>query len=734
MIDDPTKKMAPTCRSGPAPSVGSSIIDENVVAARGGVKSVSAQFNPQISICADATSTATTTTTLREVLQDIRSDQHRKQVDHIREKVAALKAIADEDELKAAQAKIGELKKGLPSILFSGVFSKRSKFSRTQASGVLCVDIDAKGNEAVLQRAETRSRIEDDPYTLAAFTSPSGTGIKVLVRIPTPCDHLDAFEAAREHFRTWVNLKLDVACSDTSRICFTSFDPHLFARDDAPVLPVKFSQPAGAVVQNLHSQAQPPTVLNDFKARGDPLPILIKHGWSVFAEKTDGSLELTRPGKDKGCSATWNFDGRRTLCVFSSNAAPFEVSPSTYSASAIYAMLECGGDFTRAAAELRDLGFGPDSAVPLLTPLVPAMPFTLWSPSQCLAYQPPVGSILLDNGYLVRGEMTSFLGIGGLGKTRMALWLAVCQILGRDWCDLPTHGAGVTWLFLSTESGLSRWKNDLSLMMGGLSKGDQSRVEAHLWVLALVPGEDGYINFGSPESNARLAATLQQVKPAVIVLDPLADMIDGDENATADVVKTLRGLRSIHKIHAPDAAILIIHHSRTGVQNVIQAGDNFSSGNFGRGSKALYSKVRCELQLAPGDRDDPTKLVLGCGKANDCAKFAPRGVIFDPQTCTYSGDPSFDVQAWRDDLNGKRRSQLVSVVDVICAVRDTISAGGAGTTEVSTAAIVATLQRSVPASGKTVIRRLNESLPKGYILKGSVRGLWTLGPKANLIP
>jgi len=670
-------------------------------------------FNPQISLCSDANDTATQTVSLRDVLAEIKDGTYKKQVEFVRTTLAEKGMDATNEEYK-------KLKKKLPAVLFSGEFSKRNAVSLVQHSGILCVDIDAADNEAVLQRAETRSLIEKDQHTLAVFTSPSGTGLKVLVRIPTSCPHIDAFDAARDYFKTKFGLKIDEACKEVNRICFTSYDPVMFSRDDAPELPVQVSQTLqvstvhAAVVQCSTVQAMP------------------SHFGSMTKDEVRKHLAAipTRPDYPvwlEILSAVWSTlsypDGLEVLQEWS----PEEKSGEYQAKYA--ARLTAFGPGTLVHYSKLGGGTGVQPATPTT-----GKPFTLWSPSQCMSYQPPVGSILLDNGYLVRGEMTSFLGIGGLGKTRMALWLAVCQILGRDWCDLPSHGAGVTWLFLSTESGLSRWKNDLSLMMGGLSNGDQSLVDAHLRVLALVPGEDGYINFGSLDSSARLAATLQQVKPAVIVLDPLADMIDGDENATADVVKTLRGLSGIHKMHAPDAAVLIIHHSRTGVQNVIQAGDNFSSGNFGRGSKALYSKVRCELQLAPGDRDDPTKLVLSCGKANDCAKFAPRGVIFDPQTCTYSCDPSFDVQAWRDDLNGKRRRQLVSVVDVICAVRDTISVGGAGTTEVSTAAIVATLQRSVPACGKTVIRRLNESLPKGYILKGSVRGLWALGPKANLIP
>jgi hypothetical protein len=84
------------------------------------------------------------------------------------------------------------------------------------------------------------------------------------------------------------------------------------------------------------------------------LPIFLKHNWKL-AGGNDERQQLTRAGKDRGISATLH-DGR-TLRVFSSNAPPFE--PDTnYSAFAVYALLEHGGDFTAAAREVGRQGFG----------------------------------------------------------------------------------------------------------------------------------------------------------------------------------------------------------------------------------------------------------------------------------------------------------------------------------------------------------------------------------------
>ena len=97
---------------------------------------------------------------------------------------------------------------------------------------------------------------------------------------------------------------------------------------------------------------------DDFCRRGEIRPVLEAHGWQFIGAKQDGNELWRRPGKTAGGhSAT--FDGN-VFYVFSSNADPFE-SERGYSRFQVYALLECAGDFTRAAREL--LGKGISSTV-----------------------------------------------------------------------------------------------------------------------------------------------------------------------------------------------------------------------------------------------------------------------------------------------------------------------------------------------------------------------------------
>lgn len=184
-------------------------------------------FDPEVSMVINAKGTRTTTTSLRQVLADIRSSKYQRCVQKVRDTHSAIgKEVAN------------ELKKELPGVLFSGTFFRRATKDLKEHSGVICADIDAKENPALAQAiGPSRAIVAEDPHTLAVFLSPSGTGLKVLCRCDPKRPHIDSFRAAQSHFREKFGLTIDEDCKDVSRLCFVSHDPDLFARDDAKLLP-----------------------------------------------------------------------------------------------------------------------------------------------------------------------------------------------------------------------------------------------------------------------------------------------------------------------------------------------------------------------------------------------------------------------------------------------------------------------------------------------------------------
>ena len=79
------------------------------------------------------------------------------------------------------------LKKKLPAICFSGEFSSRADNAVTKHSGFICLDFDGYIDEYDMGIA--RDYLCEDKYSYSVFTSPSGNGLKVIVKIPEDVDN-----------------------------------------------------------------------------------------------------------------------------------------------------------------------------------------------------------------------------------------------------------------------------------------------------------------------------------------------------------------------------------------------------------------------------------------------------------------------------------------------------------------------------------------------------------------
>lgn len=104
----------------------------------------------------------------------------------------------------------------------------------------------------------------------------------------------------------------------------------------------------------------------DFDRNGDWFDLLDKAGWTELGGDDETSL-WKRPGKtDAGASASLGFckgDEEVSLFhVFSTSAHPLE-GGRTYSASAVFAHLFCGGDFRLATRSLSARGYGRSESV-----------------------------------------------------------------------------------------------------------------------------------------------------------------------------------------------------------------------------------------------------------------------------------------------------------------------------------------------------------------------------------
>ncbi len=213
---------------------------------------------------------------------------------------------------------------------------------------------------------------------------------------------------------------------------------------------------------------------------------------------------------------------------------------------------------------------------------------------------------------LVPGHtVTTLNGDGGTGKSLLALQLAVATVTAGRWCGLHVATGPVVYLSAEDdEAELHRRLEDIARHQN-ISLSELGAL--HIIALA---GEDALL--ATPEKGNVLKPTklfhaveaaLARQKPALVIIDTLADVFGGDENDRAQArqfVGLIRGWAIRYKC----AVLLLAHPSMSGM----------SSGTGTSGSTAWNNSVRSRLYLdrvkSNDFEADPDARVLRTVKAN----------------------------------------------------------------------------------------------------------------------
>ena len=135
--------------------------------------------------------------------------------------VLKVRTIKDKDLRRVAKME-------LPNVTISGVFGKRTDSDIKYHSGFIAIDLDDLGNEV----ESIRELLRTDPYIYACFTSVSGSGLCLILKID-PEKHRDAFDGIADYLIKKYQLIVDPTGINPSRTRFVSFDPDLFINEKA---------------------------------------------------------------------------------------------------------------------------------------------------------------------------------------------------------------------------------------------------------------------------------------------------------------------------------------------------------------------------------------------------------------------------------------------------------------------------------------------------------------------
>lgn len=336
-------------------------------------------------------------------------------------------------------------------------------------------------------------------------------------------------------------------------------------------------------------------------------------GWRHLFSRADGTQHWQRPDKTGDqASATVGHGGHDVLYVFSTST-PFPEVPAGYEKFAAYAYLHHGGDFTAAAMDLHDQGYGgggdldedrrvqkevdnlrvrdrasrqfqaekrsttdqlesriADALMTLEADDAPADHTEGWMDETGIMALPPVDWVVKE--VVQDGGATVIWGEPGIGKTFILLGLAKAVSRGKRWQNHPTQRGAV--LFYESE-GLQQFQDRISAFNSkyrwALGDSASLRFVAEPVDLTSIKGIAAVVRTGhrlnedvEPEDRLRL-----------VVIDPLIENMSGDEN-NEGMEALSRALRII--ANELNCAVLAGHHSN-------------ASGERERGNAKLRARV-----------------------------------------------------------------------------------------------------------------------------------------------
>ena len=177
------------------------------------------------------------------ILDEIRTGKYKPGIIYLRKSLAENKTEA-----------YNKAKKSLPAFTPSGKFigGRKLEFLADYSSCII-LDID-KLSAADLQNVKHLANQSE--FTFASFISPSGNGLKILVKINSDkANHKEAFLLVQAHYESILKLEIDKSGKDVTRLCFYSWDENLYHNPDAST----FVSPSAVEVPLIETQPEPKT-------------------------------------------------------------------------------------------------------------------------------------------------------------------------------------------------------------------------------------------------------------------------------------------------------------------------------------------------------------------------------------------------------------------------------------------------------------------------------------------
>lgn len=157
---------------------------------------------------------------------------------------------------------------------------------------------------------------------------------------------------------------------------------------------------------------------------------------------------------------------------------------------------------------------------------------------------------LIGEGLLKRGRIAILYGVGGGSKSWITFRLALAVARGSEWCGLPTTTGRVGIV------SFEMFDEDIQTRLLSIDPFDENGLES-----VLLLSRDKIPVLKLPAASERVLRWVKERKLDLLIVDPLADTLDGPE--TNETIGPILDELKRFTLES-GAAVLLVHHTRKG--------------------------------------------------------------------------------------------------------------------------------------------------------------------------
>ena len=182
--------------------------------------------------------------TYNAIAEIIRSSKYEKKIENLQR---LLKQGKDKE--------YSNQKKSLPAFTPSGRFvGGRRMENLLEYSRLIILDIDKLDDDKLI---EVKTKAIQNKYTYSCFVSPSGKGLKILVKTENSVTkHKETFLKIQDFYEKLLGIKIDPSGKDVTRLCFFSFDKELYLNPQSQIfktsIPMSIQSDIEKLIEIIH--------------------------------------------------------------------------------------------------------------------------------------------------------------------------------------------------------------------------------------------------------------------------------------------------------------------------------------------------------------------------------------------------------------------------------------------------------------------------------------------------